>query len=349
LRKELNDSLAQKRFDDAVAAARQLRDILKSKPRLDPRELKSLAGAESVLRRFAEEGSTRVGASSRQRKWIAIAVGMGLALFVALTLFLATSRGDTYVSDASRALDALDKVDSTVSSAVGWHDYERVVLKSRTVCSAFLTRYADTRKGEVAYQAIAASQSIYDKVLAEWQKGAAAGKRLSTSDLTTPVDYPHMWLAAHTLEACALSVVTGKGAPMAAHNATTPLARLEGHWSDGKVDLYYGPLNPSTGLGWFVSRSHRLEMGAYEQKPKREEPVVNQGTSISASTPGAAASPSPTPVVHATTSAPLRPDEVEIIRYVPGPVSVTARVTTDAYTERYSNINLVRYDDKTLP
>lgn len=392
LRNRLNESLAEQRYDDAVEAARELRDRLRGLLRPDARQLKSLVGAESVLRRFAEKGSTKVTKPGWTR-WLYIGISVALVLFVAVFLLVLSRSGvDPYKHDVERAIEALDRLDGAVTRGVTLRDYQSYVNSARDACSALLDKYKSEKKRNLVLRAVASSLSLYTSVLAEWattssgmpalSPGASAptasapgasaptasapgaseptasvpgapasgdagenavpdkkdsrgpilgGSVLSTSDAATSGGFSRLWLAAHTIEVCAITVMR-REKPAATADRSTTAGRLAGHWSDGNLDIYYGPLNPSTGMGWVVrtGRDSPMEAGAYE---------------LASTLPGALSSS------NSNTWALTAKDknEVDIVRYMPQPSKLQIRVMADRYSESNTSVQLLRMDDKTLP
>ena len=333
LRARLNESLQQRRFDDAVEAARGLRNLLKSKPVLNPRELKSLAGAESVLRRFAEEGSTDVSGARRMK--IVWAVGTAIVV-LSILLYAAFHRygPDPYTRDANKALEALDRIDGAVSKPLSLGDYQHLVRKEREPIEAFLSKFRDEKRGDLGFSAIAAALGAYDSALTEWPKSPSASKRLSTSDNDPKIPFPRLWLAAHAYEAIGRRMVRKEPAPAVTLNPIHPLARLVGHWSDGTTDVYYSPVDSTTGIGVFITRSSRTgatDMASYENAPPP--------TAGSKDAPFLRPRPSETPTTGSI--------EVRLVQYLPRASTLTLRVSIDHLSG--GTLQLVRLDDKTQP
>lgn len=375
LRGQLNASLIERRYDDAVQAARKLRDLLRAQPRLDARQLKSLGGAESVLRRFAQ-GSDNV--TPLRLKWIARILLASLVIFVAIFLLvLARTSHDPYGQEAYLAMDALDRLDGAVSRGVTLPAYDAEVRAAKEVCVPFFKRYQSERKGDVALRAMVSAFALYKGVLADWTRMVSTARpptngvgptsaatstaepvpfgtttpaaaepslqdrreprispdaRLSSNDVTSPTGFPRMWLAAHTIEACALARMRGER-PMASNDRTTPATRLAGHWSDGSTDIYYGALNAGTNMGWAVRtiRNGSVDVGAYE---------------LANALPGSVAIALPD--VASKTGVNIdKKDEIVIVKYMPQMSLVVARVLADRYSEW--NTQLLRLDNKTLP
>ena len=332
LRAALNDSLREKRYDDAVEAAGLLRDLLKSKASLNPRELKSLAGAESVLRRFSEQGSTDL--SGVRRAKMAWAIGTGivvLAILAAAILF--RSGPDPYTHAAELALEALDRIDAAVSKPIGVGDYQRLVRKEHEPVEAFLSKYRDDHRGDLGYSAVAAALAAYDSVMNDWPKSAGSGKRLSTSEPPGNVPFPRIWLAAHAYEFLARRVIRKEPLPQGKRDLTTAIGRLVGHWSDGSIDIYYSPIDPQSGLGTYLTRSSRsgsLDLASYESAPP-PSPI-----------PGRDVMPTPSPSPSASGAIDLR-----IVQYLPRASTVILRVSLDHLAG--GTLQLVRLDDKTRP
>lgn len=332
LRARLNESLQQRRFDDAVEAARSLRDLLKSKPVLNPRELKSLAGAESVLRRFAEEGSTDVSGARKMK--IVWAVGTAVVVLSILLYAIFHRYGpEPYTRAAEKALEALDHIDGAVSKPLSLGDYQSTMRKEREAIESFLSKYRDEKRGDLGFAAIAASLSAYDSVMTEWPKSPASSKRLSTSEVEPKVPFPRLWLAAHAYEAIARRVVRKEPAPTATVDAANPLARLVGHWSDGTTDVYYSPTDPATGIGIFITRSSRTgatDVAAYENAP----PPALKGEAVF-TRPRVSATPTAGSI------------ELRIVQYLPRASTLVVRVSVDHLAG--GTLQLVKLDDKTQP
>lgn len=333
LRARLNESLAQRRYDEAVEAARYLRDLLKSKPVLNPRELKSLAGAESVLRRFAEEGSTDL--TSVRKAKMAWAIGTGIiVLGILLFAVLHRSGPDPYTKAANLALQALDDIDSAVSQPIGLSDYQRIVRKEREKVEAFLSQFREERRADVGYAAVAASLSAYDAVMSEWPKSPASSKRLSTSEVAPTVAFPRLWMAAHTYEGIARRLIHKEPLVMPSPDPSHPLARLVGHWSDGTLDVYYSPVDPTSGLGVFMTRSSRtnaVDVAAYESAP----PPTAKNPDAIFTRPRVSATPTAGSI------------EMRIVQYLPRASTIVLRVSPDHLAG--GSLQLVRLDDKTMP
>ena len=345
LKDRLNGCLEAKQFDEAAVAARQLRDALRALPRLDEQQLKILAGAESVLRSFAEHGTNvEQEEPSRRRLWLAI-VGVVALLAVLGGFFWLRHGTDPESRGFNRAARALDHLDSAVATGCNLAHYTTDVRTAHAACDAFFQRHFADRARDVNFRCLVAALNIYDNALAVWQArpvSAASAQNgatpsatqthtdlLSTGDTAANDPIPRAWMAAHTLEVCAMTRVKKGSPPLAPGGASLRgAARLAGHWSDGKANVYYGVIDSNTGMGWFVRTglAPAVEVGVYDSTP-------------------------PPPVYSATSHASGQNDgnQFTIVLYDPQPVSVTVHLSGQVYSEGFSPIKFRRVDDRTLP
>lgn len=255
----LNECLEQKRHDEAVRLATELRDALLREEHLDERQRKSLDGAESVIQCFSI-GTKTVAAGGHQRARLIFWTLVAGLVVVGLGVYIYTRPAAAYERAVRAILTALEKVDAAVGSGVNLREYHQQVMQLQSTRGTFQGDYLDEKAQEVTYQAVVLAVKLHEEAVNDWARNKAlSGAAISiTDEPSKSAPYPVFWRLARAAKTVAQASLHHESINVS-RDVNTVIGRLPGHWANDVTDLYYGNTGQPD-VGWEVLKHHKTNL-----------------------------------------------------------------------------------------